>query len=51
VVYFQLKEGFFMRKSMHRSMMQVNVRRSDQAAALYQKAFGAEVVASYPGSG
>ena len=37
-----------MRKAMHRSLMQVNVRGSDKAAALYQKAFGAEMVASYP---
>ena len=37
-----------MRKPMHRSMMQVYVRRSDLAAALYQKAFNAEFVARYP---
>jgi len=37
-----------MRKQMHRSMMQVNVRRSDLAAALYQKAFNAAFVARYP---
>ena len=33
---------------MHRSMMQIFVRGSDKAAALYQKAFDAELVASYP---
>lgn len=33
---------------MYRSMMQVYVKGSDKAAALYQKAFDAELVASYP---
>lgn len=35
---------------MRRSMMQIFVRGSDKAAALYQKAFDAEFVASYPHS-
>ena len=33
---------------MHRSMMQVNVKRSDRALKFYQKAFDAKVTASYP---
>lgn len=33
---------------MHRSMMQTYARGSDKAVALYQKAFDAELVASYP---
>jgi PhnB protein len=33
---------------MYRSMMQVFVRGSDKAAELYQKAFHAEMVASFP---
>ena len=33
---------------MHRSMMQTYVKGSDKAVALYQKAFDAELVASYP---
>lgn len=32
---------------MHRSMMQTYVKESDKAVALYQKAFDAELVASY----
>ncbi len=32
---------------MHRSMMQVYVRESNKAVALYQKAFEAELLASY----
>lgn len=35
---------------MHRSMMQIYVRGSDKAVELYQKAFDAELVASYPHS-
>ncbi|HCL01501.1 MAG TPA: VOC family protein [Lachnoclostridium phytofermentans] len=35
---------------MHRSMMQIYVRGSDRAVELYQKAFDAELVASYPHS-
>ena len=35
---------------MHRSMMQIFVRGSDKAVELYQKAFDAELVASYPHS-
>jgi PhnB protein len=41
-------EVFSMRKAMLRSMMQVVVRRSDLAAALYQKAFNAKMTAAYP---
>ncbi len=33
---------------MQRSMLQVYVRESDKAAALYQKAFDARMVISYP---
>lgn len=33
---------------MRRSMMQAYVKRSDLAVALYQKAFGAELVSGYP---
>ncbi len=33
---------------MYRSMMQVYVNESDKAVELYQKAFDAELVASYP---
>lgn len=33
---------------MKRSMMQAYVRRSDEAVALYQKAFDAEIISSYP---
>ena len=33
---------------MHRSMMQTYVKGSDKAIALYQKAFDAKLVASYP---
>ena len=33
---------------MHRSMMQIYVKGSDKAVALYQKAFDAKLVASYP---
>ncbi|MFT3950451.1 MAG: VOC family protein [Oscillospiraceae bacterium] len=33
---------------MHRSMLQVYVKQSDRAVAFYQKAFGAELTASYP---
>lgn len=33
---------------MHRSMMQVYVKGSDRAAELYRRAFGAELVVSYP---
>ena len=33
---------------MYRSMMQIYVKGSDKAVALYQKAFDAELVASYP---
>ena len=33
---------------MYRSMLQVFVRESDKAVALYQKAFDAELVASFP---
>ncbi|MCE5235752.1 MAG: VOC family protein [Eubacteriales bacterium] len=33
---------------MHRSMMQIYVRGSDKAVALYQKAFDAVLAASYP---
>ena len=36
-----------MRNPLSRSMMHVNVRRSDLAATLYQKAFNAEFVARY----
>lgn len=35
---------------MHRSMMQTYVKESDKAVELYQKAFDAELVASYPNS-
>lgn len=35
---------------MHRSMMQTYVKGSDKAVELYQKAFDAELVASYPNS-
>lgn len=35
---------------MYRSMMQMYVRGSDKAVELYQKAFDAELVASYPHS-
>lgn len=35
---------------MHRSMMQIYVRGSDKAVELYQKAFDAKLVASYPHS-
>lgn len=35
---------------MHRSMMQIYVKGSDKAVELYQKAFDAELVASYPHS-
>lgn len=35
---------------MKRSMMQAYVIRSDEAVALYQKAFGATLIASYPNS-
>ena len=35
---------------MHRSMMQTFVKGSDKAVELYQKAFNAELVASYPHS-
>lgn len=35
---------------MYRSMMQVYVKGSDKAVELYQKAFDAELVASYPHS-
>ena len=35
---------------MHRSMMQTYVKGSDNAVELYQKAFNAELVASYPHS-
>ena len=33
---------------MYRSMMQVYIKGSNKAAALYQKAFDADLVASYP---
>ena len=33
---------------MHRSMMQTYVKGSDKAVELYQKAFNAELVVSYP---
>lgn len=33
---------------MHRSLMQTYVKESDKAVKLYQKAFDAELVASYP---
>ena len=33
---------------MHRSMIQVYVKRSDKALAFYKKAFDAKVAASYP---
>lgn len=35
---------------MHRSMMQIYVKESDKAVELYQQAFDAELVASYPNS-
>lgn len=35
---------------MHRSMMQIFVKESDKAVGLYQEAFDAKLVASYPNS-
>jgi PhnB protein len=40
----------FRRSIMKRSMMQAYVTRSDKAVALYQKAFDATLISSYPNS-
>ncbi len=43
IILYEIKEGFVM----IRSMMQAYVTRSDEAVALYQKAFDAVLISSY----